>query len=554
MPIFSPLLSRFTMPAPESPQPVPRFVRCPGCDERLGVREQDAGRKARCAKCGLVFVIELAKTQASGGPQAAGAAKPQVAETPRPAIEDEGPQTVTFECSLCATRITARVTNVGKKVECPDCGRKNVIPPPPKPTVVKAPAAFSGEQFEVWGVDEKTWERTATGPTLHPVVCELCQTLMYATDAQIGSALRCPDCRTTTVAKRSTSKPAKGPRVIPAGEEYQLDPVTAPAPRPTPTPVAVAVAEKHAAARALTTDDRGRMVKAPEPSRHARPVRPAVPLVTGVWPMLVTGEVIARWALMSILFGLAAWIIISALITPIQSTASIAEIFILLGGIGVGIMWLTFAGPTFLAIVGESAEGHDRFYDPPSWSPLEWMGECFQVASAIGAAGLVGAGMSWAVMAIAHASGLPMLTEVAAGIASVGPLFLFPLAFLGTMLENSMLAVISPRVWSTLFKCPGPWLLFYFETAVLTGGAAAACAGLRLAGPAGYVVMPMIIMGGAIVYMRLLGRLAWWISEATAVDDDEEFVDESEAAHPHLAAARRAAWEAAREGQAADAK
>jgi DNA-directed RNA polymerase subunit M/transcription elongation factor TFIIS len=536
------------------------FVRCPGCGERLGVRAADAGKKARCGKCGLVFVIE-AKGEGGGG-KAEGRgdlerANPQAAEdeAPRPQFDDDLPASVTFACSLCDTRITAATRNVGKKVKCPDCGRVNVIPPPEKPKAKKAPAAMSGEQIELLDADVRTWEdqqTTAPPPAavLHPVECKLCATRMYATDEQIGRELKCPDCGTLTVAKRSAPKmKPKLPELV--GKEYELDPESKPTKRYVPVPVAVRDAEMHAHVRATTVGPDGRLIVKKE-EMLGRPVMPKIPLITGVWRMLVTQEVIARWIMMSILFGGAGWLVSSSILTPLSGAATaIGGIFQMLMGAAVLIMWLTFAGPTFLTIVGESADGHDKFHDAPFWSPLEWMGECVQVAVAIGAAGLVGTGIGWGAMAAFAAAGVTLPREAVAVIAAVGPVLVFPLALLGTFLENATLGVVSPRLLSTLVKCPGPWLLFYVESALLVAAAMGACYGLvRSESPLGLAALPLVIMGTATVYMRLAGRLAWWISEATAVEEDEEFHDETAAAHPHLAAARKAEHERKRRGEA----
>ena len=146
----------------------PLVVACPTCGERLGVRAADIGKRGKCRKCGAVFRI-------AGKGGAVEAAKPQAAQSDGGAKTEAPPQptTVTFPCSLCQTRITAAVANVGKAVKCPDCGRRNVIPPPTPVAAPKTPAAMSGEQFDLWGVDEapNPEELAARTPTLHPVVC-----------------------------------------------------------------------------------------------------------------------------------------------------------------------------------------------------------------------------------------------------------------------------------------------------------------------------------------------------------------------------------------------
>ncbi len=471
---------------------------------------------------------------------------------PSPAV-DEQPALVTFACSLCETRITARVADVGRKVECPDCGRKNVIPPPPKPKKANRPAALDGEQIGVWGVEDKTWEPGfATAAALHPVPCRLCETLMYATEEQIGRELKCPDCGALTVAKRFVPPKRKGPRPVIAGKEYQLDPASAPEPRPSAIPISLRDAELHEHARATTVGPDGRLIV--QKVEYKRPELPAAPLIQGVWRMLLTQEVVARWVMMSILFGFAGWFLGSALIPAVGGVAQgIMAVFMAAIGAGLTVLWLTFAAPTCLTIVGESAEGHDRVHDPPAWSPLEWMGESFQLATALAAAGLAGALPTWGLAWGFDKAGMPLPWQVVAAVAVAGPFLVFPLALLGTMLENTPLGVVSPRLLATVVRRPGRWLLFYAEMAALTAAAAGLAFAAMLAGPTGLTLLPLIAMGALVVAMRLLGRLAWWISDATAADEDDDIVDEAAAAHPNLAAARaaqRAARQAAAEAQA----
>jgi hypothetical protein len=519
------------------------------------VRAGDAGKKARCGKCGLVFVIEGAEQRKTESEKPAGA-EPQAAEenVPRPQFDDDLPASVTFACSLCDTRITAATRNVGKKVKCPDCGRVNVIPPPEKRKAKVVPAAMSGEQIGLEGADARTWEdqqMTAPPPVpaLHPVECKLCATLMYATDEQVGRELKCPDCGTLTVAKQSAPKTKpKLPELV--GKEYELDPASKPTKRYVPVPVAVRDAEMHAHVRATTVGPDGRLIVKKE-AEYKRPVRPRNPLITGVLRMVFTQEVIARWVMSSILFGVAAWFLLSALVPSLSGVAQgIMAIFMAAFGAALTMVWLTFAAPTFFAIIGESADGHDRIHEPPTWSPLEGMSESFQLAAALGAAGLAGALPSWLALWAFEKAGMTLPSEAVAAIGVVIPLLVFPLALLGTLLENTPFGVVSPRLLSTLLKCAGPWLLFYVESALLAAAAGAMGYGAFLAGPPGLFVLPLIAMGMLIIYTRLLGRLAWWISEATAVEEDEEFHDETAAAHPHLAAARKAEHERRRRGEA----
>lgn len=395
----------------------------------------------------------------------------------------------------------------------------------------------------MWDVDVKTWEPGfATGQSLHPVECRVCQTLMYATEGQIGRELKCPDCGALTMAKRRAPKAPSGVAPVMRGEEYELDAASAPEPRPAPVPISIRDAELHEHTRATTVGPDGRLIVQKQETVK-RPVRPAVPLVQGVWRMLFTQEIIARWGMMSILSGMGGWAIFDALATPGNAgLASFSAIMVMIFGMVMVLLWLTFAAPTFLAVVSESAEGHDKLYDPPGWSPFEWLGEGVFLIVAVAAAGMPGM-LMWSLRA-------PLAPEilVLTGVCVAG--VIFPLALLGALLENSALGVISPRLLSTLVRRPGLWLLFYLENALL--GAAVAGLGWALlqAGPAGAVGLPLVAMAAALLHMRLLGRLAWWISDVMLEDEPEQERDAAAAAHPHLAAAR-AAEAAAREARAA---
>jgi DNA-directed RNA polymerase subunit M/transcription elongation factor TFIIS len=511
-----------------SPQ---KFVRCPGCGERLGVRAEHVGRKARCTKCGRVFQI---------GQSAPAAADPGPAEAPADAStatsifdEAELPARVSFECSLCQTRMTASSRDAGRQVKCPDCGRQNVIPKPTRAEPKKPPAAFEGEQIGLWDVEARTWDPDFAGDEpLHAVECRLCQTLMYATEAQLGRELKCPDCGALTVAERAA--PTQRSARLEVEDGYDLDPSSAPTPRPVPVPIALRDAEQHEHARATTVGPDGRLVVKKE-ARIERAVRPAMPLVQGVWSMLLTSNVIAVWILASLLFGGAAWLIAGALLSPFAGYGSIMRGFMRVRGAALGLVGLMFSAPLCLAIVTESAEGHARMYDPPELSPLDWMGEAMYLINSLAVAAAAPAALAWAV----GGKSSPEAMAAVAGVAVVGA---FPLAYLGALLNNSPFAVFSPKLLSTLMRRPGPWLLFYIEAALLTAATGGACYFLLKKAPAGILVAPSLVLGALLLEMRLMGRLAWWLADVMPApnDDGDADVDDAAAAHPHLAADRAA--------------
>jgi DNA-directed RNA polymerase subunit RPC12/RpoP len=453
-----------------------------------------------------VFTIGAAGHSVDAPQAAAPSAAPVASDEPLPVH-------VSFECSLCQTRITAMTVDVGRKVACPDCGRKNVIPPPPKAKKAVVPAAMEGEQYELWGVDEAPTGKVATRE-LFAFDCRVCQTMMYATKEQLGLYMTCPDCGARTIAKPH-SKPTKpkGSVLVPTGQEYQLDEAAPPEPRPFAMPIAIRDAELHRSVRATTVGPDGRLIVQVKEERDRRQVRPAVPLVQGAWRMLATEEVIARGIFISIVCGVAAWLFNDAVNTPVAGVAAIASMALMVGFVFASVLWLSFAAPFFLAIIAESSEGHDRLHEPPAWSLFDWFVEGFYFMAAAFAAGLPALGVWKLTTTLPPETQTPMIVGVV--------LLIFPLALLGALLEDTPLGVVSPKLLGTLPRCAGPWLLFYLVTTAMWALAGLAAWGLMQAGDWGVLALPFIAMGATITYMRLLGRLGWWIGDVLPADQSK---------------------------------
>jgi hypothetical protein len=106
-----------------------------------------------------------------------------------------------------------------------------------------------------------------------------------------------------------------------------------------------------------------------------------------------------------------------------------------------------------------------------------------------------------------------------------------PFALLSTMLEGSPLAVISPLLFASFGRCGGSWLLFYVQTLALA--ALVGVAGLLLSLSVGPVrggsstllwCLAPIVIAALFIDMRLLGRLAWVISERMPVSEEKSEV------------------------------
>ena len=534
-----------------STTPLPlRSVGCPRCGELLGVRAVDVGKRGKCRKCGAVFFIEgegaapvagAAKTQAGGAKppatadlrQAAGTAAAVIAAPKAEPAPPPQPTTVTFPCDLCETRLTARLADVGKRMKCPDCGRVNVIPPPAAVAAAKTPAAMGGAQYGLWGVDEgpNTPGSTAQSPRLHPVECGLCQTLMYATDAQVGKKMKCPDCGTLTVAKARAPVKPRGPVIVPDGDEYQLDEASAPGPRPVYAPIGRRDVEERREANVAGGAPATRSVAAKgeqdegdrgdrralgtrlglgDGERRGAPKLPAVPLVQGALRMLFTADVLARWVALSLALTGAGWLL-SWVLSAMGSQVFMAIPMFAVGCVFAGL-WLLSALPLMLAIVTESSEGNDRLHDPPNPMGFDF-GEAFFVALA----GVVSTLPAW--LAVKAASALP--GEAQGAIAVAAWLVCFPIVLLSNLEQSSAFAIFSPRLGASLVRCAGPWLLFYIETAVLFAAALGTLFAISL-GPTWVAYFgPWVTVGTMLVYVRLIGRLAWWLAETMPAAEEE---------------------------------
>jgi hypothetical protein len=354
---------------------------------------------------------------------------------------------------------------------------------------------------------------------------------MYARDEHLGKKLKCPDCGALTMA---TPRAEKGPPqsvLVPAGEEYQLDETAPPPPQPASGAQFIQATDAEQISLpqipAVTAAMAARKQEtfAPPPPR---PKRPKNPLVTGVWRMLATQEVVARWIALSLMLGFVTQMLSEALLSPMQLMAEAIKIVFAAVGMALAGIWLSMIGPLLVVIVGESADGSDELYQPPQWLAFDWFGEFFSVVMSGTIAGVLAFGAG----ELAARAELPTPARIAIGAAVV--VLIFPFGLLSTMLEGSPIGVISPQLISSFGRMVGPWLLFYLESfalAAVVGGVAWIAASSNTSTssrelPAAIVWgLPPLLVAALIIDMRLLGRLAWWISDAMPAGDEEDNSD-----------------------------
>lgn len=80
--------------------------RCPNCNQKIGVPERCAGKRAKCAKCHQAL---------------------QVPEPPKASIQEDS-TSIKFHCSSCNQKLNAPSDLTGKAVSCPRCKERIRVP------------------------------------------------------------------------------------------------------------------------------------------------------------------------------------------------------------------------------------------------------------------------------------------------------------------------------------------------------------------------------------------------------------------------------------------
>jgi DNA-directed RNA polymerase subunit RPC12/RpoP len=486
---------------------------CPTCGAHYDVPVSMAGRRGSCASCGAKIAV----------PEVS-AADPKPAAIFDDDTEPSEPQYIAVECRVCQTRMYGRPIQVGKELKCPDCGARTVVPPPPPPKRKNIPAALEGEQYELWDADEQPLPKqiAAAQPKYIAVRCKHCDTLMYATEKQVGQTIACPDCGKRHVVPQPTKEAAKPSVLASDVDTPRLDPAAAPGERPLILPLPkrgmdFEVEQEAAYARAREKSER--TGKPMEIDSRFRPVLPRFPLVTGILPFPFYAGSRDRWAALTI--GLVIWALLLVDGVPAWATwrgdgagamaamGGLAETMI--GAIG-AIVWLAAASNIFIAIVSQSAAGADRIREWPPMNFIMSMGEMLPVT--IAAVFTAAPGYMLGRLIAEEPWQLALLTG--------GSLLLgFPVTLLSQLAGNSTWELIELKVLGTMVRCPFSMLLFYLESACLA--AICAAAGIFAAQINPYLVLacaPLFVLC-IFLYARLLGRLGWRLSEAAPIEEPD---------------------------------
>lgn len=471
-------------------------VKCPGCGGTFQVGLELAGRRGRCTECGTAIAIP-----------AAPAARPAPADAPR----SPGPELIGVACHVCDTPLYGTRDQIGSELTCPDCGGRTRLPAP-KPKRKNIPAAMEGEQYELWDAEESPANFHEPGAARRFAInCGLCDTLMYATTAQVGSELTCPDCGSRTVVGPPVEAKPTRPVLVPAGQEYAASPaVVTKAPLPVLNPERERrVVEEDEAGRGGSVHDTERQKRAKRKRKldaRGRPILPRWPTITGVLPFLWSPGVLPRFCVYATI-----WLIVSSALLFCMSMlsgagAAIMGVFLLAAMAIVGIVVVSATAAVFVAVVVESSEGSDEVSAWPTTHMPDSLMETVYLMVAVPVAALPG----WGVARLLTSDGPETALWIAGSL-----VVCFPLVFLSQLELSSPATVLSGKVLASYGRRPLTWLVFMIESALLL----AACAGVVLAAavvhPLLLLLVPPANVLGLLLYGRMLGRLAWSIAEST---------------------------------------
>jgi len=265
---------------------------------------------------------------------------------------------VAVVCQHCNTRMHATLADVGRQIECPDCGVASVVREPSASKQRAAQPLDNVEAYEVWD--------PADDPNLHPerkaevyvsLTCELCETHLSARLDQVGQLIECPDCGHTTRVRPPRKPTAK--RVLPGMGMEARDPYKLGAATPTPT------AEQLVSMGDSPVDrDRAASYGYSE-GRRVAPRLPSRPFINGVWDFLwypgVLGRVLVLWALLAVVLFL-----FYLLVMTIRAGGSgtLTVVFMIPAASALMLIWLVVAGATYLTVVTETGNGAEEIEWP----------------------------------------------------------------------------------------------------------------------------------------------------------------------------------------------
>ena len=370
------------------------------------------------------------------------------------------------------------------------------------------------------------------------VVCGLCGTRIYATPDQVGQELTCPDCHSKVPIRapkvRKKSPPPPPPDDDDDEDTFRLSELEE---RPQSDYLQRASQALAAGAGAAAGDgasegppkrrasesgkptglnliaDQARSVLAKakaemEEAERSKAKLPDRPFVTGMISFLFDVRAATRWLVLTFL--------LQGALSILAMAADHDAGALLMMPVAVFLFLFLWTAPVcYLAILQDTANGYDMIEQWPGVNVIEWMGEAFYVINAFFASATPGVLFG----VLLTCGGVPK--SFAFFFVLVSFFTLFPVFLLSMVEEGSPLSIASSAIWRSLLVARPLWIKFYlFSLGIAFAalmGMVIAVAALKYASPAiGFVLCGVAIafvIAVTMVYFRLLGRLAWCLSE-----------------------------------------
>jgi DNA-directed RNA polymerase subunit M/transcription elongation factor TFIIS len=494
---------------------------CPQCVASLQALPATAGTRFRCPHCQFVF-------QAPRESQRRAQGETYALHDGRESSADFAVY-ISVDCSLCHTRMHGTIQQIGQSLICPDCGRSTVVPRPAIPAKIVAPPIIrempsqtSDNTYALREYVESTPEnRSATDNPLIRVICHRCGTMMYAEEDQVGGQLVCPDCRSTVSIPRPAPPRKPIDVMADAADGYPLaQPVEIgirpPSPWASPSPSRLnetpSLAEKTLPDNEESPD---RDVELHFRAGSERRSLTRFPFLIGTFTFPFAPGTRAYTVLLAIWSATTVWLAFESM-----RLSNAAGLSIFVGGMFVAAAVLSvtglfaFASACALAVVRDTADTCETIQTWPGMEFIDWLTEPLLMINAYAASLAPGAAVAWILAQYAEPNRAAM---------PVSMFILFPLVCLSMLETGSPLGAFSWPVFRSLWQAWWGWIRFYLVAALL----------LTVAGSVLRAVLPqqstwaVAVVGAScttawLIYFRLLGRLAWYCSDLSRIQDDSE--------------------------------
>ena len=396
---------------------------------------------------------------------------------------------------------------------CPDCQRPMIVPPPPERPVNRGPTEVDEEA--AYAVRKETGQALSDDYAGYfPVKCPLCSTRLHATEDQIGRDMLCPDCNESFV----VGPPPKPERTYDPRDEFDGNyDVAKPTRHDSPIPQRQwkGRLESHAEEAAESGHN--------ETARGLRTDRLRWPLVTGVFSIPWYPGVRVRWLSLSAVGTL----ILAAVVKAISLLAGPGSGYMSIGPWIIGMLlsavaflfgtgWVGVTSINCLSILNDTAAGKDEVDSWPEGVFLDWVGDFFFVFNSLGIAMLPGIAVARLLVGFVGDSGWLAVP--------LGTVVMFPIFLLSMLEANSPMMPLSLPVWRSLLRVWWAWGLFYFETTLLGAaliGLVIEAVAIELTVWLAVPIASLLLVAAAMIYFRLLGRVAWCYARALVKDEQE---------------------------------